>query len=1299
MASTLFLLEFHFAKIHFEPNVSPVPSRKDILINIKFEDVNLNVDPEELPDVTRIESDTGSTVTYDMGKSYLFMYNPKDLIKQFKKEKLEVSVRVNHKTVGRVSFPWKEDFAGMVELFQRIGVVKAVDFWNPIQPKDLDGNVVAEVEMFTRLSCFGDSLETQFQIKPVGDTKEYIFKNPYDTHTFKCQVLDKNQDVLPVVNLYNPATRVQNHPTETQTLSWTEIFTTDPAHAPSRSASCSPFSEGPTTDGPGLMIPLTEILNRDSIETVSICFRPEENKFFDLLNVITTEVSATPDKTTVTFSKDKSKKHEKGRLVRSCSEDFEDPLELTADKINRRLCKNRDCPAAKKFKEYGIGPLATGRGIIEQPRGVESFPLIDTISKKRLKTVDFFLGLGTLYGDVEPPAEYGLSHTYGTMSNYGPFGVYTRPKSPDQPFVPSKNALETTPEPPRCKKCSSLGLRGGAPWPNQSFVILEDAPLRLRGGGIGEAPSTYKGLPWKELLRLKGGAGVVELDPSLGLKSPIKECKDVMDKFEEILVAYRKALGPCGQATCPNAPSLAQEKCKSVCGKGEGMPSLGSAAVQGGVLCETPCDFNGGYTAAACRQPTCAYAKYKLDLMDDDAALELQFLPPAVSGKCGHPKCPYPVQPDLPPIHWDCPDPLPKGNCKNLNCPFQPAKLRKLKCPEPKPGPCGSPDCPYALPPPCGLPTCPFKPTPCPFLEQETGKDQDDTCDNPDCPFANPDLSPSESFEDPKMKGQFTGCANPRCPFATRKKQRPQPKSGKVNVCANPSCPFAKVKKQDVCDNPACPFAVKKAKTQFKSCGDPLCPFGEKPVTKKDSVCYNPECPFAATKPKNKSCGDPRCPFDDKAKNKDDLCENPDCPFAGRKGSGDSSGKRMSKDKSELCDNPDCPFMGTDGSSSKRKSTDKSETCDNPDCPFNEENCSKDSANCSGSASVCENPDCPFTEQKKEPVCDDPMCPYSQPLPSCGIPGCPFEPVPFIPCPVKPGSVSKKPRVSGQQQAQEAFVMIETEVVEEVSGGNEAAVAEDGRKPPDETKKTKKKRKKRSQFVYSIGNQYPGVKVGHKECVTPMFKVPPKMGWLWNIPMTMTANIKPRRGWKPGAIQRKIAAMIRAHREAKGLGMLRLPKFKRNKDGDLEENDVDVQVSPKPTLQIQKKDGAYWITMNPLKDPKTLAENENPYMECTPMQFKITKNKRKKEDEGGEGDSKLCYCEGEDSSSSDSELDIEFTPPAGIIHPERFKRKKNIVHCEVQYDTKDFTPESPKGKGKDKKGKKDKGGKKGKKKK
>lgn len=170
---------------------------------------------------------------------------------------------------------------------------------------------------------------------------------------------------------------------------------------------------------------------------------------------------------------------------------------------------------------------------------------------------------------------------------------------------------------------------------------------------------------------------------------------------------------------------------------------------------------------------------------------------------------------------------------------------------------------------------------------------------------------------------------------------------------------------------------------------------------------------------------------------------------------------------------------------------------------------------------------------------------------------------------------------------------------------------------------------------------------------------------------------------------------------------------KRRRYGNYDSSESDVTVAPKPTLQIKKKDGVYHITMNPLKDPKTLEENENPYMDCTPLQFKIIKNKEKKKEGQDDRD---CACDDDEetksqmsSSSSDSELDIEFTPPAGIIRPERLRRKKNVVHIDTQYNPDDCQPEKiqvkkkdagKKGKGKGKKdGKGKKGGKGGKKKK
>lgn len=69
------------------------------------------------------------------------------------------------------------------------------------------------------------------------------------------------------------------------------------------------------------------------------------------------------------------------------------------------------------YREFstGIGPLATGKG------------------------------LGTVYGVVEPPVTYGMSHTYGTMCEYGPYGVFSRPKHEELPFVPPNEDIDPEP--------------------------------------------------------------------------------------------------------------------------------------------------------------------------------------------------------------------------------------------------------------------------------------------------------------------------------------------------------------------------------------------------------------------------------------------------------------------------------------------------------------------------------------------------------------------------------------------------------------------------------------------------------------------------------------------------------------------------------------------------------------------------------------------------------------------------------------------------------------------------------------
>ncbi|KAK9884144.1 hypothetical protein WA026_005095 [Henosepilachna vigintioctopunctata] len=195
---------------------------------------------------------------------------------------------------------------------------------------------------------------------------------------------------------------------------------------------------------------------------------------------------------------------------------------------------------------------------------------------------------------------------------------------------------------------------------------------------------------------------------------------------------------------------------------------------------------------------------------------------------------------------------------------------------------------------------------------------------------------------------------------------------------------------------------------------------------------------------------------------------------------------------------------------------------------------------------------------------------------------------------------------------------------------------------------------------------YPGYKIGHRECCVPYFFVPPKMGWLWNI-HTPCLNLKPRRGWRPGAVTRTVAKAIIKHRKAQN----NYPFENNQKKGKKRNDDSEPKlICPKPTLEVKKREGAYFITMNPLKDPNTLQQNENPYLDVTPMQFKVEKNNANDPD-------CICTDEGEyykSDCSSNSEFEIEVTTPAGIIHPDRPIKKKEVVVKQTQYDRRDIPP-------------------------
>lgn len=196
------------------------------------------------------------------------------------------------------------------------------------------------------------------------------------------------------------------------------------------------------------------------------------------------------------------------------------------------------------------------------------------------------------------------------------------------------------------------------------------------------------------------------------------------------------------------------------------------------------------------------------------------------------------------------------------------------------------------------------------------------------------------------------------------------------------------------------------------------------------------------------------------------------------------------------------------------------------------------------------------------------------------------------------------------------------------------------------------------QYVYSIGDVYPGTNYGHKNCISPRFRVPANMGWLWNTSTTL--GFKPRIGWKPGAIGRYLYELLK---EAKGVSTVedyrtrsipsrtslrRAKVFKSMSYASQVKKESEEDAEPPPTLHIHRKDGTYYVTMYPIRqeaEAGVVSQLDEP---MKPLQFKIARNK---------DDASAV------SSSTASDMEIEFSPPAAV---NRYRRKPDVIHVDTQ---------------------------------
>lgn len=257
----------------------------------------------------------------------------------------------------------------------------------------------------------------------------------------------------------------------------------------------------------------------------------------------------------------------------------------------------------------------------------------------------------------------------------------------------------------------------------------------------------------------------------------------------------------------------------------------------------------------------------------------------------------------------------------------------------------------------------------------------------------------------------------------------------------------------------------------------------------------------------------------------------------------------------------------------------------------------------------------------------------------------------------------------------------------------------------------------RGKYSYAFGNDYQLKKSCNnvEKGAGDGENVPKYMGWRWDEPIVGIGDKK----WYPGLINRTVRCLMK--NALNPFPYDTIPLTRRDKTGRVLKTCKNYSQLPefnpaliqKPILLIQKRDGEYTVTMNPLKDNKKLVTDCNPFLNCSPLKFKITKKPEDVEKHRAKKilrqrgfDKKCsclnlnsCRCMSENSKklfkyemknvtnklmlkneltfadlddSSDSELDMQFTTPAAIVDCR--KCKLDVVHGGTQCEAKDFLP-------------------------
>lgn len=149
----------------------------------------------------------------------------------------------------------------------------------------------------------------------------------------------------------------------------------------------------------------------------------------------------------------------------------------------------------------------------------------------------------------------------------------------------------------------------------------------------------------------------------------------------------------------------------------------------------------------------------------------------------------------------------------------------------------------------------------------------------------------------------------------------------------------------------------------------------------------------------------------------------------------------------------------------------------------------------------------------------------------------------------------------------------------------------------------------------------PGIYYGHRNCLDLNMRIPANMGWLWNT-CDNPGISKPRYGWKPGAISKHVYHLLmkakstsgvlvsektpsssslqnKSSHKGKSKSLHTMQSQSKHSFGKDKGKSASKESELPPLVQIQRKDGDYYVTINPVRQADPNAK---------PLQLKISKN-------------------------------------------------------------------------------------------